>query len=62
MSVSSLTLNYDALLTTTLFKYQPTLADTISTSNAFFYTMKKSGAYKTVSDRKSTRLNSSHER
>lgn len=52
MSVpSSLTLNYDSILSTTLFKWSKSLEDTISTANAFFYTLKKSdNGYQTVSD------------
>lgn len=39
---SSLTLTYDAILSTTLFNYRKTLADTIATANAFlFFLMKK---------------------
>jgi hypothetical protein len=49
---SSLTLNYDAILSTTLFNYRRTLEDAISTTNAFlFFLMKRTkGGYKTVSD------------
>jgi hypothetical protein len=52
MAPSSLTLNYDAILSTTLFNYRRTLEDAISTSNAFlFYLMKKvKGGYKTITD------------
>lgn len=50
MAVSSLTLNYDSILSTTLFNYRSKLEDTISTANAFFYKLKASGAYKTVTD------------
>ena len=52
MAPSALTLQYDAVLSTTLFNYRKTLEDAISTSNAFlFYLMKKvKGGYKTVSD------------
>jgi hypothetical protein len=35
-----LTLNYDALLSTTLFNYRKTLEDNISTGNAFFWWLK----------------------
>jgi hypothetical protein len=35
-------------LSTTLFNYRRTLADTISTSNAFFYKVKKNAAWKEV--------------
>lgn len=45
---SSLTLNFNDVLSTTLFKWAPTLQDTISTANAFFYQIMKAGAYKTV--------------
>lgn len=52
MAPSSLTLQYDAVLSTTLFNYQRTLVDNISTANAFFfYLMKRvQGGYKTVSE------------
>src|SRR5213596_200276 len=52
MAPSALTLNYDAILSTTLFNYRRTLEDAISTSNAFlFYLMKKSkGGYKKVTE------------
>lgn len=52
MAPSSLTLNYDALLSTTLFNWSKTLQDEISTANAFLYTLmkKQSGGYVTVSD------------
>ncbi len=52
MAPSSLTLNYDAVLSTTLFNYRRTLEDAISTTNAFlFYLMKRAkGGYKVVSD------------
>lgn len=53
MPPSALTLQYDAVLSTTLFNYRKTLEDTISTSNAFFfYLMKKGGpmAYQLISD------------
>lgn len=38
---SALTLNYDAILSTTLFNYQKELADQISTSNALLYYIMK---------------------
>jgi hypothetical protein len=42
MAPSSLTLQYDAILSTTLFNYRRNLVDAISTANAFlFYLMKK---------------------
>ncbi len=49
---SALTLNFDAVLSTTLFNYRKSLEDSISTTNAFlFYIMKKSkGGYKTITD------------
>jgi len=52
MPPSSLTLNYDAVLSTTLFNYRKTLEDAISTTNAFlFYLMKRvRGGYKVLSD------------
>ena len=34
MSATSLTLNYDAVLSTTLFNYRRKFEDTISTANA----------------------------
>src|SRR5262245_48589895 len=37
---SSLTLDYDAILSTTLFNYRKTLEDNISTSNALFFILK----------------------
>ena len=39
MPAQSLTLNYDALLSTTLFNYQKEMVDQISTANAFLYTL-----------------------
>lgn len=47
MAAQSLTLNYDALLSTTLFNYQREMVDQISTANAFLYTLmnKEEGAY-----------------
>lgn len=48
---SSLTLNYDAILSTTLFNWSKTLEDQISTANAFLFMLKKrAGGYVTVSD------------
>lgn len=49
---SSLTLNYDALLSTTLFNYHKTIEDQISTSNIIFYylTKKEEDGYIGVSD------------
>jgi len=52
MPPSSLTLNYDALLSTTLFNYHRTLEDNISKTNALlFYLMNKTeGGYEKVTD------------
>lgn len=52
MAPSSLTLNYDAILSTTLFNYRKTLEDNVATSNAFlFYLMRKvRNGYKILSD------------
>jgi hypothetical protein len=52
MPAGSLTLTYDAVLSTTLFNYRRTLEDAISTANAFlFFLMKRTkGGYKTISD------------
>lgn len=50
MAVSSLTLNYDAILSTTLFNYRKKLEDAISTANALFFMLKKGDAYKTIDD------------
>lgn len=48
---SSLTLNYDAVLSTTLFNYHKNIEDQISTSNFFFYKiMKMNSMYTTVTD------------
>lgn len=49
---SSLTLNYDAVLTTTLFNYRKTLEDNISTGNVVFYMLKnkKERGYRVISD------------
>lgn len=46
---SSLSLSYDAILSTTLFNYRSTLEDQISTNNTFLFALKKKGAYKKVS-------------
>ena len=46
---SSLSLSYDAVLSTTLFNYRRTLSDNISKSNKFFYMLKKTDGWKTVS-------------
>ena len=52
MAPSSLTLQYDALLSTTLFNYRRAMEDAISTSNALlFYLMKKTeNGYKKVTE------------
>lgn len=52
MAPSSLTLNYGALLSTTLMNYRAKLADNISLMNALMYFLmkKSSGGYKEVSD------------
>jgi hypothetical protein len=51
MPPSSLTLEYDALLSTTLFNYHRTLVDNISKVNALMHMlMKREGGYKRVSD------------
>jgi len=48
---SALTLNYDAVLSTTLFNYHKNIEDQISTSNFFLYKiMKMNSMYETVSD------------
>lgn len=39
------TINYDAIMSTSLFNYQRTLTDNISKSNAFFYRIQESGMY-----------------
>ncbi len=46
---SSLTLSYDAILTTTLFNYRSTMEDQISTNNTLLFQLKKKQAYKKVS-------------
>lgn len=47
MAAQSLTLNYDALLSTTLFNYQKEMVDQISTANAFLFTLmnREEGGY-----------------
>ncbi len=53
MPATSLTLQYDALLTTTLFNYmtKARVEDQISTANAFYYMLKKNPmGYKTMGD------------
>lgn len=47
---SSLTLNYDSILSTTLFNYRRKLEDAISTANAFYFLLKKQGAIKEIDD------------
>jgi hypothetical protein len=44
-SPSQNTINYDAILSTSLFNYQRTLTDNISKSNAFFYKIQEHGMY-----------------
>lgn len=39
------TINYDSILSTSLFNYQRTLTDNISKSNAFFYRIQENGMY-----------------
>jgi len=59
MPPSSLTLNYDAVLSTTLFNYRRKLQDAISTANAFYFLLNKRGAIKElddIGDRKQTPL------
>lgn len=46
MPPSSLTLNYDALLSTTLFNVRRKFEDAISTANAVYFLLKKQGAIK----------------
>jgi hypothetical protein len=49
MPPSALTLNYDAVLSTTLFNYRKTLEDNISKANALMFTLMKSeSGYKKV--------------
>jgi hypothetical protein len=53
MAPSSLTLNYDAVLSTTLFNYKKSLEDAISTANAFFFFLmrrSRGNGYKVISD------------
>lgn len=42
------TINYDAILSTSLFNYQRTLTDNISKSNAFFYRIQENGMYESL--------------
>ena len=46
-SPTSLTKYFDALVSTSLERYRPGIIDTISSSNAFYYELKKSGAWTT---------------
>lgn len=50
MPATSLTLNFDALLSTTLMKYAPTLADNIGKDNVLLFVLQRDGAYHTVED------------
>jgi hypothetical protein len=50
MPAGSLTLSYNDVLSTTIFNWARTLADQITTANAFYYLLKQRGAYKTTSD------------
>lgn len=50
MPATSLTLTYDAVLSTTLFNYRKKLEDAISTANAFLFKVMKGSGYKKVSD------------
>lgn len=49
MAVTQLTLNYDALLSTTLMNSRPAIIDAIGKSNYFFYKMMKSDSWKLIS-------------
>jgi hypothetical protein len=51
MTATSLTLNYDALLSTTLFNYRRTMADNIGVDNVLLYVLQRSAnGWKEVSD------------
>jgi len=52
MAPSSLTLNYDSILSTTLFNWRRNAEDAISTANAFFYLLMKrrQNGYKVVTE------------
>lgn len=50
MPAGSLTLTYGDVLSTTIFNWSRTLENQISTANAFFFLLKKRGAYKTTSE------------
>lgn len=59
MPPSSLTLNYDAIQSTALFNWAKGLEDQVSKSSAFFYKLKKSGAWQgveSIGDRMALRL------
>jgi hypothetical protein len=46
----TLSLDYNALLSTTMMKYQASLTDNISKEHLIFYMMKQNGLWKTVTD------------
>ena len=50
MPPSALTLNFDAVLSTTLFNWSKTLEDQIATSNALLFTIRKGNGYITITD------------
>jgi hypothetical protein len=50
MAPSSLTLQYESVLSTTLFNWAKTLQDTISKSNYFIYALMKSNGWETLDD------------
>ena len=50
MAPSNLTLQYDSLLTTTVFNWSKTLQDVISKSNYFIYALMKSNGWETLDD------------
>ena len=53
MAPSSLTLSWDAQLSSTLFNYRKAIEDAISTANAFFFFLmrrSRGNGYKIVSD------------
>jgi hypothetical protein len=52
MAPSALSLQYDAILSSTLFNYRKTLEDAISTANAFLFTLMKKNrsGYQKISD------------
>lgn len=47
MAPSALTLNFDGILSSTLFNYRKKFEDNISTANALFFMLKKGAGYKT---------------